>query len=124
MNPKSLEEALVHWAPGSLELELWFSDYIELPANAFIGYGDTEEISFHVFGVRHIEDGAFNGLYGLKRLYLPRSKITEVRKMTFSGLISLEIIIIIIIRFIPSFDFVQCKKMRTIETRVLLRLHP
>ena len=36
----------------------------------------------------------------------------------------LIIIIIIIIRFIPSFDFVQCKRMRTIETRVLLRLHP
>ena len=92
MNPKSLEEALVHWAPGSRELELWFSDYIELPANAFIDYGDTEEISFHVFSVKHIEDGAFNGLSGLKRPYLPRSMITEVRKMTFSGLISLEIL--------------------------------
>ena len=90
MNPASLEEALVHWAPGSRELELWFSDYIELPANAFIDYGDTEEISFHVFSVNHIGDGAFNGLSGLKRLYLPRSMITEVRQMTFSGLISLE----------------------------------
>ena len=90
MNPKTLEEALEYWNPRPTTIELWFSDYVTLPANAFLNYGDTEEVSVRARSVNHIEDGAFNGLFRLKRLSLPGNVIPEVRRLTFSGLSSLE----------------------------------